>query len=115
MHMKRFLLLLLISGSMIYCNVANAKSDNNYDVKIQNITSTNGEYCRYITGIAVNQSTTTYSIFGLTFDLYDSAGNIVGNTSDSIQNFRPGQSWRFKAMIMEESTAKYQLSGMSGY
>jgi len=47
--------------------------------------------------------------------LYDSSGSIVGNAVDTIQNFRPGAKWKFKAMITEESVVKYEFDSLSGY
>lgn len=48
----------------------------------------------------------------ITYDLFDADGALVGNATDVVQNFQPGQKWKFKMIILEESTKKFRLSGM---
>ncbi|HPJ36694.1 MAG TPA: FxLYD domain-containing protein [Spirochaetota bacterium] len=77
--------------------------------------STSDSYFRYVTGTVRNTGSQTYNIVTITFNLYDSSGSIVGNAVDTIQNFRPGAKWKFKAMITEESVVKYEFDSLSGY
>jgi hypothetical protein len=77
--------------------------------------STSDSYYRYITGVVKNQSSETYSIVTISYSLYDRSGDLVGNAVDTIQNFRPGATWKFKAIILESSAVKFELDSIDGY
>ena len=84
-------------------------------LKLVSEKSTSDNYYRYITGVVKNDSSKTYSFVTISYSLYDRSGALVGNAVDTIQNFRPGATWKFKAMIMESSAVKFELDSIDGY
>jgi hypothetical protein len=84
-------------------------------LKLVSERSTSDNYYRYITGVVKNESSKTYSIVTISYSLYDRSGSLVGNAVDTIQNFRPGATWKFKAMILEDSAVKFELDSIDGY
>lgn len=68
-----------------------------------------------VVGTAVNNSDEDYSYLTIEFNLYDSDGVLVGNTSDRIQNFSPGDTWRFEASVYDAEVDSAEVSDISGW
>lgn len=56
------------------------------------------------------------SVFFVSVDisLYDHNGNVVSTINDFIDEIRPNQIWRFKALIDTEDAVRYEYNGVSG-
>lgn len=60
-----------------------------------------------VMGIAHNNTGATLSAVFVTFNLYDEAGNVVGNATAAGQNIGPGENLRFSApTLVPFSTVK---------
>ncbi|MEE4704667.1 FxLYD domain-containing protein [Pseudomonas alliivorans] len=67
-----------------------------------------------VMGIAHNNTSTTLSAVFVTFNLYDDAGNVVGNTTAAGQNIGPGENLKFSApTLVPFSEAK--VTGVKAY
>lgn len=73
------------------------------------------EYSRYIVGKIKNNTNETYSYVEVTISLFDDAGNQVGSTMDNVNNLAPGTTWKFDAIILEDSVASYKISDITGF
>lgn len=45
----------------------------------------------------------------------DENGNVVGSTSDNINNIRPNATWKFKAPIFENNFASFQVQNVLAF
>ena len=92
-----------------------AKANNNrIDEKSEWVEMPRGEtvgYLPVITGVVKNISNKTYSAT-ITFTLYDGQGNQLGTADASIQDLKPGSTWKFQA-ISNSNTATFNLKGIS--
>lgn len=64
---------------------------------------------RYIIGEIKNVSDITFVSASVEFILYDSAGNQVGTTSDYINSFKAGNTWKFKAIVLSDDVAYFEF------
>ena len=69
-------------------------------------------YGKYICGVLKNNTTSAYYNINLIFDLIDSQGNIVDETSTSLKKMAPNATWNFKAIILDENITSWQLSNI---
>lgn len=73
------------------------------------------QYSRYVLGTVKNNTSNEYSYVQVEINLYDDAGNQVGSTMDNTTNLEPGGTWKFKALMLEDSATKYKVKGVTGY
>lgn len=74
------------------------------------------DYGHYIIGSIKNNSSKKYSYVQVSFNLYDKDMNQVGTAWDNINNLEPGATWKFKALIFDDSEVKhYKLGDISGW
>lgn len=64
---------------------------------------------RYIVGAIENISDITFVSASVKFILYDSDGNQIGTASDYISNFRAGNTWKFKAIVLSDDVAYFEF------
>lgn len=111
--MKKFFVLFL-SVTMLFSIYASSVAQNSDGLQLVSSKATSDNNFRYITGVVKNTGSQTYDTVYITFNLYDSSGSIVGNEIDTIHNFRPGATWRFKIMITEEAAVRFEFYSLSG-
>ena len=70
---------------------------------------------RAIVGTVRNTSDSQYSYVQVSFNLYDSAGSLVGNTVANVQHLEPKGRWKFRAAVFEPSATKAKLKEISSY
>jgi|LFRM01.1.fsa_nt_gb uncharacterized membrane protein len=75
----------------------------------------NDAYTRYIVGTVKNNSSREYSYVQVEINLYDDEGNQVGSTMDNTNNLEPGGTWKFKAIVLEDSATEYKIKDVSGF
>lgn len=64
---------------------------------------------RYIVGAIENVSDITFVSASVKFILYDSDGNQIDTTSDYISNFKAGNTWRFKAIVLSDDVVYFEF------
>lgn len=64
---------------------------------------------RYIVDAIKNISDTTFESASVEFILYDSNGNQIDTTADYISNFRAGNTWKFKAIVLSDDVAYFEF------
>lgn len=69
----------------------------------------------YITGIIKNNTDKDKSYVQVTFNLYDSSGNLVDAAVDNITNLAAGGTWKFKAIELAEDVASYEFAGIDAW
>ncbi|WP_036221231.1 FxLYD domain-containing protein [Mesoaciditoga lauensis] len=69
----------------------------------------------YIEGTVVNRSDNTYSSVFIRFNLYDEENNLVGNANDIVDNLRPHETWKFKALVPYDNAYSAEFAGIDGY
>lgn len=67
-----------------------------------------------VSGIAHNNTDVTLANVFVKFKLYDSAGNVVGNTAAHGQDIGPGENWKFSAPATQ-AFSKATLSDVKVY
>jgi hypothetical protein len=71
---------------------------------------------KYVTGSITNTSGQKFSYLTVRIILYDSDGQRVGTTGDSIQNFEPDRTWKFQAVILSDvPVASARVSDIEGW
>lgn len=95
----------------------NTKTQQNnvrIDEKSEWVEMPRGEMVSYlpvITGVVKNISNKPYSAT-ITFTLFDGQGNQLGTAEASIEDLKPGNTWKFQA-ISTANTATFNLKGIS--
>jgi hypothetical protein len=71
---------------------------------------------KYLVGKVKNNSTNKeYGYVQVEFGLYDKDKALVGSALANVNNLGPGQTWKYKAIIAEDSAATYELKGITGF
>lgn len=84
------------------------------DFELLSSKGTGNEYGGEITGKIRNNTNREYGYAQVTFNLYDAAGNQVGTAMDNINNLKPGATWVFKAITLEDYHT-YQFEEVSAF
>ena len=69
------------------------------------------DYSHYIIGSIRNNTSRKYNYVQVTFILLDKDKNQVGTAMDNINDLEPGATWKFKALIYDDSEVKYYKLG----
>ena len=70
---------------------------------------------RYIGGTIRNNTDKTYSYVQVQINLYDNSGAQVGSTLANINNLEPHATWRFKAIVLEDSAKTAKVKAITGF
>ena len=62
-----------------------------------------------------NNSNKTYKYVQVSINLYDDSNAQVGSTLANINNLEPNGTWKFKAVVLERNTTKYQIKEIAGW
>lgn len=87
---------------------------NRPDLEVLSHTYTSEGYVSYVTGEIRNNTNRKYSYVQVEIGLY-SDDALVGSTLDNVNNLEPGQVWKFKAIIFEDSANKYKITDITGF
>ena len=68
----------------------------------------------YISGIVKNNTNKKYSYIQITFALFDKDGNKVGTAMANENNIGAGETWKFKAIALEDFST-YKLDEITGW
>ena len=85
------------------------------DLEILEVSSEADQYTRYVVGKLRNNTDRTFNYVQVEISLYDDEGNVVGTTFDNVTNLEPGQVWKFKAIILEDSAKRFKVSDISWF
>ena len=80
-----------------------------YDWKIDEIGM------KYLTGVIVNNTEHTQTMVGITFAIYDADGFKIEDAYDYADSLRPGEKWKFEAMVLDESAETAEPVELSGF
>lgn len=65
----------------------------------------------YVVGTVTNHDPMQYFDVKVEFDLFDSAGQRISETSDYNGNLAPNDGWEFRALVLEEDIVKAEKKG----
>lgn len=68
-----------------------------------------------ICGTVVNNSSRNISYVQVEISLYDRDGNVVGSTTDIIDNLEGNATWKFRAPIVDDNVGHYKIKNVSGW
>jgi len=85
------------------------------DLEVLEVSSEADQYTRYVVGKLRNNTNRTLNYVQVEISLYDDEGNVVGTTFDNVANLEPGQVWKFKAIILEDSAKRFKISDISWF
>ncbi|WP_457631657.1 FxLYD domain-containing protein [Oceanithermus sp.] len=85
------------------------------DLEILDVSSEADQYTRYVVGKIRNNTGRKLNFVQVEISLYDDEGNVVGTTFDNVANLEPGQVWKFKAIILEDSATRFKVSDISWF
>lgn len=92
------------------------KPDVDKHLVVENFFWESGEMgLREIVGTVRSTSDAQYSYVQVSFNLYDSAGSLVGNTVANVQHLEPKGRWKFRAAVFEPSATTAKLKEISSY
>jgi hypothetical protein len=69
----------------------------------------------FITGVVVNESQDTLTLVSITFSIFDIDGYKIEDAMDVTETLRPGEKWKFKALIFEDGAASAEPVELTGY
>ena len=68
-----------------------------------------------ICGTVKNNTAKQYRYVKIEFTLYDKSDAQIGTAWAIISNLEPNGTWKFKALVLQEETARYKLQSLTGY
>lgn len=68
-----------------------------------------------IEGSLTNTSDHNFSRATITFNVYDSGGNQLGNAMASTTNLASGETWRYEALAPHNDVSSYRMSEVNAY
>lgn len=81
-----------------------------------NVTITQKPFLRYVTGSITNSSERRFSYLVVVIELLDGNGKAVGDVTDAILDFGPGQIWNFEAgIVSDDAVAAAQVKEIKGW
>lgn len=84
------------------------------DLEVLSTSDESDGYTRYVVGEIKNNSAKTYSYVQVEIGLYQGE-TLVGSTLDNVTNLEPGQTWSFKALVVDDTADNYKITGVTGY
>lgn len=69
----------------------------------------------YIIGRIENPTDKDIEFVSVSFEIYDSEGNQIEETSDSINKLKSGKTWKFKASVLSEEAARFELNDITNW
>lgn len=85
------------------------------DLEVLNYSSKSEQYARYVVGTVRNNSDRSYSYVQVEINLLDKSGNVVGSTLANVNNLGPGETWKFKAIILEDEARSFEIKDVTGW
>lgn len=84
------------------------------DLELLDYTTTTEGYVRYVIGHIKNNSAKTYSYVQVDINTY--AGDTqVGSSLANVTNLAAGDTWEFKAVILEDNADSFRIVNISGW
>ncbi len=81
-----------------------------------NVAITQKPFLRYVTGSITNSSDHRFSYLVVKIELFDGNGKVIGNVSDAVLDFGPGQIWNFEAgIVSDDAVAAAQVKEIRGW
>jgi hypothetical protein len=81
-----------------------------------NVAITHKPFLRYITGSITNSSDHRFSYLVIKIELHDNNRKVVGEVTDGVLDFGPGQIWNFQAgLVGDDSVAAAQVKEIRGW
>ena len=75
----------------------------------------NINFFKYVAGTIRNNTNRTYEHVQVQISVYANKGELMGTTSASTANLKPGAEWEFQAPILEQGEFSYKFTSISGY
>jgi flagellar biosynthesis GTPase FlhF len=72
-------------------------------------------YWKAVCGTVRNNKDRSVYMASIDISLFDREGNVVSNISDYIDELRPGQVWKFKALIDTNDASTFKVNGVDGW
>jgi hypothetical protein len=73
-------------------------------------------FLRYATGSITNSSERRFSYLVVKIELFDPNGKVVGDVTDAILDFGPGQTWNFEAgIVSDDAVAEAKIKEIKGW
>lgn len=92
-------------------NAAPAKPD----LELLELNSKSDEYSRYVVGKIKNNSKKKRSYVQVEINLYNKSDELIGSTMTNINNLASGETWSFKAYILEEDAVRFEVKDITGW
>ena len=75
----------------------------------------NINFFKYVAGTIRNNTNKTYEHVQVQISVFANQGELMGNTSASTVNLKPGECWEFQAPILEQGEFSYKFTSITGY
>lgn len=79
------------------------------EYEITNVELVEEDYSKYVTGVLKNNSEKDKSYLQITFPYTDADGNKLGTAFDNVDTLKAGETWKFKAIILEGSDEEIKV------
>ena len=80
-----------------------------------NVAITQKPFLRYVTGSITNSSECRFSYLVVIIELLDENRKVVGDVTDAIPDFGPGQIWNFEAGIVSDDAVAAQVKEIKAW
>lgn len=84
------------------------------DLEVLSTSDESDGLMRYVVGEIRNNSSKTYGYVQVEIGLYQGE-KLVGSTLDNVNNLEPGQTWSFKALVVDDNADNYKITGVTGF
>lgn len=86
------------------------------DFALLELDSQRGEFgVLMVTGAVKNLSKRNKGYVQVEINLLDDNGDIVGSTLANVNNLAGGKTWRFKAPVLEDDAARFEVKNITGF
>jgi hypothetical protein len=70
---------------------------------------------RYVMGSAKNMSSRGFRYVQISINLYNDSGVQVGSTIANVNNLAAGDTWAFKAVVIEDGVTRFEIKDITAF
>jgi len=84
-------------------------------LRLLEVNGTEDEFAKYIEGIVENPTNKDIEMVTISFIIYDSEGNQIEESFDSVNVIKAKGRWKFKAMVTSEDAVRIELNDLTSW
>lgn len=88
---------------------ADAPAEENKDYELSEVTVEEENGVKHVVGVLKNNTDKEKSFIQISFPYKDADGNKLGTASAAVNDLGPGETWKFKAVVLDTTTEGIQV------